>query len=1376
VIATRAPELAPQAAARGVSRLAHRSLSLRWLACFAVLSALLTPLAAQESPLAPDERFTLELRPRLAARCFECHGTATAKGDVDLERFQGLADLRREPRLWQEALALVEAGDMPPPEAPPLDERERAALVRELRAALAELARADAGDPGPVLLRRLSNAELAYTLRDLTGIASLDPARELPVDGAAGEGFSNVGQALPMSPMLLAKYLDAAREIAAHAVLLPDGISFSAHTSARDQSEERLAAIRALYRRYTHPGGASTVNLQGIVFDTNAGGRLPIERYLEAALALRAEPHTTARSAAVARERGLSPKYLGILLAALHAEDETSLLAPLRRAWPSARAEDLPRLVASIAAAQSQLFRFQSVGHLGKVGGPRAWQEEQEAVVSSRELRLALPSEAEGEIAVRVRRRDLLGAERAHALALQNLRWIAPDGVELSYEALPGLAAARRAARDRAAGATSAALAIAHELLREPTRAEPLLVLAARAGLEPEVLRAWLACVGIEPTEPLRAESCFTRRVPSELLPPGVSAWGEPATPSISANATAEDLRVPGLLRARSVALHPSPTQRVGVVWRCPADGAYRARLALFDAHTTCGNGVLWRVELRRAGFALALAEGATQGDALAALALAEPLALRRGDEFVVLVSPREREHTCDLTAVDLEIERASDAARWSLAGDCAADLLAANPHADRSGTPEIWWFFAEEERAPRFAPPAGSLLARWRASQDGAERSALAAELQRLLLTAEALPAETLDSALARVLRSLHGPLAVLATPALEARADAAPLTLGPNEELLLHLPAELAAGGELALRAALVEPQVPGAVLSCELSLASDDPGAWLPAFPLIASEDPATRALVSSACAELRALFPAALCYERIVPVDEVVTLVTQHREDEPLVRLMLDEAETAELERLWRELRFVSRDPLVQVDVFEQLWQYATQDADPSAFEPLREPIRARAEAFRAEMREAEPRQLGSVIEFAARAFRRPLAPEERAELHALYARLREEALGHEEALRALLARVLVSPRFLYKVELPTEGASPAPLDAHALAARLSYFLWSSPPDDRLRELAASGALGEEDVLIGEARRMLRDPKIERLALEFGCAWLHLRDFDGAVEKSERHYPTFAALRAAMQEETVRFFAELFRRDGSVLELLDADHALLNEALAAHYGISGVSGAEWRRVDGVRAHGRGGILAFASTLSAQSGASRTSPILRGNWVSEVLLGEKLPKPPPGVPVLPTAEAESELTVRELTAKHSADPKCARCHERIDAFGFALEGYDAIGRRRERDAAGRPLDLRATTRDGVALDGVEGLRAYLLGPRRDDFLRQFARKLLGFALGRATRLGDEPLLDEMLRRSEREGFRFGALVETIVTSPQFTRIRGREAAQDR
>ena len=237
----------------------------------------------------------------------------------------------------------------------------------------------------------------------------------------------------------------------------------------------------------------------------------------------------------------------------------------------------------------------------------------------------------------------------------------------------------------------------------------------------------------------------------------------------------------------------------------------------------------------------------------------------------------------------------------------------------------------------------------------------------------------------------------------------------------------------------------------------------------------------------------------------------------------------------------------------------------------------------------------------------------------------------------------------------------------------LASRLSYFLWSSEPDEELRAAAAAGTLRTPDVLAKQTRRMLSDARVRRLATEFAGQWLHIYDFDSLAEKSEKYFPEFADLRGDMYEESIRFFTDLFQSDASLLSLLDADHTFVNARLAGFYGMEGVEGGKWRRVDGIRKHGRGGILGLATTLAKQSGASRTSPILRGNWVSEVLLGEKLPRPPKEVPQLPADEIETDgLTVRQLVAKHTSVPLCASCHQRIDPFGFALEGFDSIGRR--------------------------------------------------------------------------------------------------------
>ena len=278
---------------------------------------------------------------------------------------------------------------------------------------------------------------------------------------------------------------------------------------------------------------------------------------------------------------------------------------------------------------------------------------------------------------------------------------------------------------------------------------------------------------------------------------------------------------------------------------------------------------------------------------------------------------------------------------------------------------------------------------------------------------------------------------------------------------------------------------------------------------------------------------------------------------------------------------------------------------------------------------------------------------------------------------------------------------------------------------------------------------------------------------LREYTRSVMFFYFHHTPHPALRGAMYEETLRFFTDFFQNGRSILSLLDADHTFVNGALAKHYGLS-VTNENWQRVEGIKATGRGGVLGHSTVLAKQSGASRTSPILRGNWISEVLLGEKLPRPPKDVPQLPDDEANLGLTMRELVEKHTKDPRCMSCHRRVDPFGFALERFDAIGRARDRDLGGRPIHTATKVMDGTELDGLDGLRRYLLGPRRDAFVRQFCRKLLGYALGRAVQLSDEPLLDEMLAALPKQGYSVNTAIDLIVSSRQFREIRGQQQQQ--
>ena len=318
-----------------------------------------------------------------------------------------------------------------------------------------------------------------------------------------------------------------------------------------------------------------------------------------------------------------------------------------------------------------------------------------------------------------------------------------------------------------------------------------------------------------------------------------------------------------------------------------------------------------------------------------------------------------------------------------------------------------------------------------------------------------------------------------------------------------------------------------------------------------------------------------------------------------------------------------------------------------------------------------------------MSLAAEAFRRPLQTSEADDLRALHAMLLAEGLSHEEAMAMLVARVLVSPDFLYKLEVPPAGEAAHEVSGFELATRLSYFLWSSPPDPQLLALAADGTLSDDAVLAAETQRMLADAKTRRLAVEFGTHWLHVSGFASDAEKNEDLFPEFAGLRAAMEEETVRFLTDFFQTDQPLTALLSADHTFLNAALATHYGIAGVDGEAWRRVEGVKAAGRGGVLTLASTLATQAGASRTSPILRGNWLYETILGEKLPKPPKDVPQL-AETVPVGLTERQLIELHSENASCARCHKKIDPLGFALEAFDAVRRHRCVYQAGRPAPL--------------------------------------------------------------------------------------------
>lgn len=621
----------------------------------------------------------------------------------------------------------------------------------------------------------------------------------------------------------------------------------------------------------------------------------------------------------------------------------------------------------------------------------------------------------------------------------------------------------------------------------------------------------------------------------------------------------------------------------------------------------------------------------------------------------------------------------------------------------------------------------------------------------------------------------------------------------------------------------------------LNTEFLIASDNPSPGIDPV-LVIPADPSRQAAAMEALTRFADLFPDAFqITERTstwLAADQTGRLLSAgfhsmmgfFRDDRPLYELILDDTGRRELDTLWQELNFITHAPTRQLSGFvwfertdspfmlsEEFNHIRSEDQDlgsPEKFANLRELYERKVaasnvrpgirdtvtlffdelgEAIRSteQMRqEAEPYHLESLLEFAERAYRRPLTGDERDDLLAFYRQLRsEDELSHEDAIRDVVVSVLVSPNFSYRVDL-TRGANRTrigsnavePLTDYALASRLSYFLWSSMPDAELLRHAEAGDLHQPEVLKAQVRRMLRDGKSERLATEFATNWLGVRRFEEFNSVGRERFPMFTNdLRQAFFEEPIRFFTDLIRNDRPVLDLLFADHTFVNAALAAHYGMPAPSPEEgWVRVDSASSYDRGGLLPMAVFLTNYSTGLRTSPVKRGHWVAAKVLGQHIPAPPPNVPQLPADEADlGDLTLGETMARHRADPACASCHATFDHFGLVFEGFGPVGERRDRDLGGRVIEASAQFPNGREESGFQGLRNYLRAERQDDFVNNVSRRLLSYALGRGLMVSDEKLIADMQASLTANDYRFSSLVETIVTSQQFLTKRVTEDA---
>ncbi|MSX03150.1 MAG: DUF1592 domain-containing protein, partial [Actinobacteria bacterium] len=1022
------------------------------------------------------QTYATQIQPLLVRSCGTCHGKMPKDNDLDLTSFGSAQAILARPKMLSDVAERVRGGDMPPEDAPQPNQAEREQLLGWITAALDAEAAARAGDPGQVTLRRLSNTEYDNAVRDLTGV-DMRPtqAREFPVDSVGGEGFANVGDAMPVTPELVERYHHAARDVAAQAVLLPNGFRFSPSPDRPTWTEETLNSLRSFHGRHAGPNGEP-----------------PLDKHVAATLRHR-DKFTSggpAAIAAVAAEEKLNATYLTALWAGLSGTTASSL--------PSAEVD------ARMKQWREKAAQFEAEKQRRKAALPKIesrWASSKRVLVESK---VAEGGSVPFERKLSVERGELLlltvlpnenhGADST--LVEWTIREIAADGRTWSLSDLIPDLLKGNSWSDK------------HE--------------ARWSFLETTSTPAFL-----------------TERRDSNAGRAELKSWSLGSEPSVFVNSAAEDLQVWTKLPARSFFVHPGPKRPVSIAWTSPIDGKLSVSGRVADAHPAGLDGV---------SFELSHVAAPDLGQALADLSSASTDMSDPGLAPAMLDIIREkwRAATTDPAPVLEAIKSAQDqlfqsnykknaaiavgngfpaweelrrvVARERVQGAAREPLfrmvaLPAQPDTfvvwDRlrleggDGPPLV---FAEHPELTAVVEQASGLKFGHHPQGRPAPKSALVtAAGTEVIIDLGKLPADLQKSlALPRFLR---------ADVSLD---EASPETASVQAFLI----GATGGGGNLA------EP-VAKATLG--------DPLAAQIVHPRVATEQ-------ARQAAEFRALFPPAVLFEPIIPRDAQGSVFLYRREDEPLRRLLLDEAGRAELDRLWSELEFVSEQALATPIAYEGLVQYYRKPNDGARImffyiQLFEEQIKREEKAFLAAQVAAESRHLEELLAFAVRAWRRPLADDEREAILASYRSDRIEGAKHDPAFRAALARVLSSPWFLYRVEQPATGPHWQPVSGDELTTRLSFLLWDSIPDDELREKAAK--LNEPAVMEEQLRRMLKDARMRGMAEEFGARWLGVRDFVTNHGRNLKHFPEFTpAVRDALAEEPVRFFADMLVNDRPV----------------------------------------------------------------------------------------------------------------------------------------------------------------------------------------------------------------------------------------------
>ena len=527
------------------------------------------------------------------------------------------------------------------------------------------------------------------------------------------------------------------------------------------------------------------------------------------------------------------------------------------------------------------------------------------------------------------------------------------------------------------------------------------------------------------------------------------------------------------------------------------------------------------------------------------------------------------------------------------------------------------------------------------------------------------------------------------------------------------------------------------------------------------------------------------------------DEFVQKVKYIRDDRFVVQNLMDRATRTRLDHAWNDLyeSFEYHDNYLRllakhfgVDLKGKgvaQMDRAAISALPVAMRKYVIPLRREYDSVLAAQAAARPGHVEDCLQFASRAWRRPLTKKEKQSLRAFYQKAFRQEQDHRKGIQALLTRILVAPQFLYRLEqahgalaIRTVADAPPvrhtrPLTNWEMASRLSYFLWASIPDDELRRAAAAGELSNEWGIKRQVQRMLTDAKARRLAIEFFGQWLGFYHFDQHKGVDTSRFTEFTDdVREAMYDEAVSFFEHIIRKDRPVREILFADYTFLNKDLAKFYGVKKEIKAteQPELIEGANAFHRGGVLRLGAVLTATSAPLRTSPVKRGDWVLRRVLGTTVPPPPADAGSIPADDKLFEgLSIKARLEKHKRNPSCANCHTRFDPLGFALEHYDPTGRWRDQYADGKPIEDSATLADQTPINGVDGLIDYLKS-KDEQVRRTLGRKLVGYALGRTIQGSDEALIDRMEKTGSEATF--SQLVTEITASRQF---RNRHGSQE-